>query len=557
MAANTGKLLGKTLFITGASRGIGKSIALKAAKDGANIVIAAKTGTPHPKLPGTIYTTAAEVEAAGGKALACLVDIRFEDEVERAVESAVEKFGGIDILVNNASAISLTGTSATPMKKYDLMNGINGRGTSRVCLPYLKKSKSPHILNISPPLNMNPKWFKGHVAYTMAKYGMSMCVLGMSEEFKDEGIAVNALWPRTGDEIAAQCRKPEIMADAAYWMMCQGSDFTGNFAIDDEILVNAGIHDMDQYSCIPGSTNLLPDFFLDEGPEVLQQKILDAGGKPAFMTGSGAKPQGRAEDGIWYVDLKNGTGTVGKGPPPTEAGCTMTMDSDDFIKMFAGQLKPTSAFMMGKLKIKGDMALAMKLEKLMGKMNLNAVKDETKLPPLPPVLLPPPPPPPDPAAPPPPPPPPNIPPPPPPPPPPWDPALPPPPPPPFPSPPPPLVPPLLPMIVTKNIHRRNHLQCPIIQIHGTTLPPLPPALLPPPPPPPDPAAPPPPPPPPNHPPPPPPPPPPWDPALPPPPPPPLPWPPPPLVPPLLPMIVTKIYNFIIICNAQRSTFMSQ
>ncbi|XP_052777096.1 hydroxysteroid dehydrogenase-like protein 2 [Mya arenaria] len=418
MAANTGKLLGKTLFITGASRGIGKSIALKAAKDGANIVIAAKTGTPHPKLPGTIYTTAAEVEAAGGKALACLVDIRFEDEVERAVESAVEKFGGIDILVNNASAISLTGTSATPMKKYDLMNGINGRGTylcSRVCLPYLKKSKSPHILNISPPLNMNPKWFKGHVAYTMAKYGMSMCVLGMSEEFKDEGIAVNALWPRTGiytaamqmlgggDEIAAQCRKPEIMADAAYWMMCQGSDFTGNFAIDDEILVNAGIHDMDQYSCIPGSTNLLPDFFLDEGPEVLQQKILDAGGKPAFMTGSGAKPQGSgdsakvftqlealmsedmvksiggvfqfnlqgAEDGIWYVDLKNGTGTVGKGPPPTEAGCTMTMDSDDFIKMFAGQLKPTSAFMMGKLKIKGDMALAMKLEKLMGKMKSN------------------------------------------------------------------------------------------------------------------------------------------------------------------------------------------
>src|SRR6202043_317215 len=193
-------LKGKTLFISGGSRGIGKAIALRAARDGANVVIAAKTTEPHPKLPGTIYTAAKEIEAAGGKALAVQTDIREEDQVLRAVEEAAERFGGIDILVNNASAISLTPTLETPMKRFDLMVGINLRGTflcSRACLPYLKKAKNPHILTLSPPLNLNPQWFKPHVAYTIAKYGMSMCVLGMAEEFRQDGVAVNALWPRT------------------------------------------------------------------------------------------------------------------------------------------------------------------------------------------------------------------------------------------------------------------------------------------------------------------------------------------------------------------------
>ncbi|GAA6092075.1 hydroxysteroid dehydrogenase-like protein 2, partial [Tachysurus ichikawai] len=195
------KLSGCTLFITGASRGIGKAIALKAARDGANVVIAAKTAETHPKLPGTIYTAAEEIEAAGGKALPCIVDVRDEKQVSEAVENAVQKFGGIDIVVNNASAINLTGTLDTPMKKVDLMLGINLRGTyltSKLCIPHLLKSKNPHILNLSPPLNLNPIWFKNHTAYTMAKYGMSMCVLGMAEEFRGS-IAVNALWPRTGE----------------------------------------------------------------------------------------------------------------------------------------------------------------------------------------------------------------------------------------------------------------------------------------------------------------------------------------------------------------------
>ncbi|KAK3591180.1 hypothetical protein CHS0354_029032 [Potamilus streckersoni] len=412
MAANTGRLAGKTIFVTGASRGIGKAIALKAARDGANIVIAAKTAEPHPKLPGTIYTAAKEIEEAGGKCLPCIVDIRFEDQVEAAVQSAIQKFGGIDILVNNASAISLTGTLQTPVKKYDLMMGINGRGTylcSRVCLPHLMKSKNPHILNISPPLNMNSRWFKGHVAYTMAKYGMSMCVLGMSEEFKSEGVAVNALWPRTailtaamemiggGGSISSQCRKPEIMADAAYILLCKNSrSYTGNFAIDDEVLREAGVTNLDQYSCVPGST-LLPDFFLDESqsPEALKQQMEQHGSKPAFGNESAADGPAKTfqeiekllgeemiksiggvfqfnltgnDAGTWYIDLKNGSGSLGQGEASEPAQCIMTMDSEDFTKMFTGKLKPTTAFMLGKLKIKGDMGLAMKLEKLMSKM---------------------------------------------------------------------------------------------------------------------------------------------------------------------------------------------
>ncbi|MFP2896554.1 SDR family oxidoreductase [Corallococcus sp. 4LFB] len=270
-------LQGKTLFITGASRGIGKAIALRAARDGANIVIAAKTTDPHPKLPGTIYSAAKEIEEAGGKALPCVVDIRDEAQIHAAVAKAVETFGGIDILVNNASAISLTGTLETPLKRFDLMHGINTRGTfacSQACIPYLKKSSNPHILNNSPPLNMEPRWFGPHVAYTIAKYGMSLCALGMAEELKDDGIAVNTLWPRTviataavqnllgGDDTIKGSRTPEIMADAAYAILTKPSrSFTGNFCIDDEVLRAAGVTHFDKYQSVPGA-ELLPDFFL-------------------------------------------------------------------------------------------------------------------------------------------------------------------------------------------------------------------------------------------------------------------------------------------------------
>lgn len=270
-------LRGKTLFITGGSRGIGKAIGLRAARDGANVVVAAKTSEPHPRLPGTIHSACEEIEAAGGEALACQVDIRFEDQVAAAVGQAVEAFGGIDILINNASAISLTGTADTEMKRYDLMHGVNARGTflcSKLCLPHLEKAGNPHILNISPPLNMDPRWFAPHLAYTMAKYGMSLCVLGMSAELAEKGIAVNALWPRTaiataavrnllgGEEMVRRSRRPEIMSDAAAAILGRNSkDFTGNFCIDDEILQEEGVTNLDAYSVEPGS-ELLPDFFL-------------------------------------------------------------------------------------------------------------------------------------------------------------------------------------------------------------------------------------------------------------------------------------------------------
>jgi citronellol/citronellal dehydrogenase len=270
-------LKGKTLFITGASRGIGLAIGLRAARDGANIVIAAKTTEPHPKLPGTIYTAAAEIEAAGGKALACVVDVRDEAQVKDAVKKAVDTFGGIDILVNNASAISLTGTVSTPMKRYDLMHQVNTRGTflcSQVCIPFLEKAENPHILNLSPPLNMEARWFAPHVAYTMAKFGMSMCVLGMAEELKAQKIGVNALWPRTviatsavknllgGDAVIQGSRKPEIMGDAAYAIFTRKStECTGNFFIDDEVLASVGKTDLSEYSVVPGA-ELMPDFFV-------------------------------------------------------------------------------------------------------------------------------------------------------------------------------------------------------------------------------------------------------------------------------------------------------
>jgi len=270
-------LKGKTLFITGASRGIGKAIALRAAADGANVVIAAKTVEPHPKLPGTIHSAAEEIVEAGGRALPVPVDVRFEEQIEAAAAKAAETFGGIDILVNNASAISLTGTLATPMKRFDLMLGVNVRGTyacSKVCIPYLRKSVNPHILTLSPPLAMDPKWFRYHCAYTIAKYGMSMCVLGMAEEFRDAGIGVNALWPRTVIATAAvamlggavdlkNCRKPEIVTDAAHAILTRDSrTCTGNFFIDEEVLATEGVTDFSPYAYEPGA-DLLPDLFLD------------------------------------------------------------------------------------------------------------------------------------------------------------------------------------------------------------------------------------------------------------------------------------------------------
>jgi len=271
-------LRGTTLFITGASRGIGKAIALRAGRDGANVVVAAKTTAPHPKLPGTIHSAAQEIEAAGGRALAIAMDVRDEASVERAVEEAVAAFGGIDVVVNNASAISLTGTLHTPMKRFDLMHQVNARGTflcTQKCLPHLQRSSNPHVLTIAPPLNLDPRWLAPHVAYTMAKYGMSFCVLGMAEEFRTAGIAFNALWPRTGIDTAAigyiagpemqrRCRKPDIMADAAHAIVTRDARAcTGNFFIDDEVLRAEGVTDFAAYRHEGVAEDaLMPDFFL-------------------------------------------------------------------------------------------------------------------------------------------------------------------------------------------------------------------------------------------------------------------------------------------------------
>jgi citronellol/citronellal dehydrogenase len=270
-------LSGKTLFVTGGSRGIGLAIARRAARDGARVALVAKTTEPHPKLPGTIYSAADEVVAAGGEALPIAADIRDEEQVHRAVAATVERFGGIDVLINNASAISLTGTLATPMKRFDLMFDVNVRGTflcSQACLPHLVRAANPHVLNLSPPLSMQGKWFAPHVAYTMAKFGMSMCVLGMAEELRADGVAVNALWPRTAIDTAAiamlgglvsprNCRTPEIVADAAHWILTRPArECTGNFFVDDEVLAAAGVTDLDRYAVEPGQP-LVADFFLD------------------------------------------------------------------------------------------------------------------------------------------------------------------------------------------------------------------------------------------------------------------------------------------------------
>uniref|UniRef100_A0A8I3WUZ4 Hydroxysteroid dehydrogenase-like protein 2 n=1 Tax=Callithrix jacchus TaxID=9483 RepID=A0A8I3WUZ4_CALJA len=403
MLPNTGRLAGCTVFITGASRGIGKAIALKAAKDGANIVIAAKTTHPHPKLPGTIYTAAEEIEAVGGKALPCIVDVRDEQQISDAVEKAVEKFGGIDILVNNASAISLTNTLETPTKRMDLMMSVNTRGTylaSKACIPYLKKSKVAHILNLSPPLNLNPIWFKQHCAYTIAKYGMSMCVLGMAEEFKGE-IAVNALWPKTaihtaamdmlgGSGIESQCRKVDIIADAAYAIFKKPKSFTGNFVIDENILKEEGIKNFDAYAIKPGHT-LLPDFFLDEYPEPITKKMESTGAVPEFKE---EKPQpqpkphlGAVEEtfrivkdslsddvvkatqgiylfelsgedgGTWFLDLKSKGGNVGYGEPSNRADVVMSMSTDDFVKMFSGEFSSLLVYLIVQRKFSSDILL--------------------------------------------------------------------------------------------------------------------------------------------------------------------------------------------------------
>ena len=277
----SGDLSGKRIFITGGSCGIGLAIALRAARDGASVAIAAKTSEPNPKLPGTIHSAAQEIRDAGGIALPIQCDLRDEDQITAAVNQAAQEFGGIDILINNASAINLTPTVATPAKRFDLMFDVNVRGTfltSQAAIPHLRESakagRNPHILTLSPPLSMKAKWFQHHVAYTMAKYGMSMCVLGMSEEFRKTGIAINALWPRTAIDTAAlqmipgvdtaACRTPEILADAAYVILNRESkDCTGNFFVDDEVLASVGVTDLEKYSVVPGTTDFLLDFFLD------------------------------------------------------------------------------------------------------------------------------------------------------------------------------------------------------------------------------------------------------------------------------------------------------
>ena len=281
MMTISGDLSGKRIFVTGGSRGIGLAIALRAARDGASVAIAAKTSEPNPKLPGTIHSAAQEIRDAGGIALPIQCDLRDEDQITAAVNQAAQEFGGIDILINNASAINLTPTEATPAKRFDLMFDVNVRGTfltSQAAIPHLRESakagRNPHILTLSPPLSMKAKWFQHHVAYTMAKYGMSMCVLGMSEEFRETGIAINALWPRTAIDTAAlqmipgvdtaACRTPEILADAAYVILNRESkNCTGNFFVDDEVLATVGITDLEKYSVVPGTTDFLLDFFLD------------------------------------------------------------------------------------------------------------------------------------------------------------------------------------------------------------------------------------------------------------------------------------------------------
>ncbi|KAK6030238.1 oxidoreductase, short chain dehydrogenase/reductase family protein [Ostertagia ostertagi] len=409
-----GKFFGRTVVITGASRGIGKEIALKLAKDGANVVIAAKTATAHPKLPGTIYSAAEEVEKAGGKALPCVVDVRDEASVRTAVESAVKKFGGIDILINNASAISLTNTEDTEMKRYDLMHSINTRGTflmSKTCLPYpeTKPKMRAHFEYFSPPLLMEPRWFSNHVAYTMAKYGMSMCVLGMHEEFRSYGVAVNALWPLTAIWTSAM----EMLSDGAgasgsrktSWQTllmqcCQRivREYTVTFvAIDRGSFESEGVVDFTKYAVDPGAP-LTADFFIpntDNYPETFLQSHErqlsvsslkkaaideDIASVLANMKGKLSKDLVDKMQAVYeftltgdkerkiVIDLKNGNGSVAENGDE-KADVKFTLAATDFAPMFTGKITPTNAFMSKKLKIKGDMTKALKLEGVLKKMN--------------------------------------------------------------------------------------------------------------------------------------------------------------------------------------------
>lgn len=405
------------LIRQGASRGIGKAIAIKAARDGANIVIAARTTEENPELPGTIYTAAHEIEKAGGRALPCAVDICDEEQVRSAVHDAVSRFGGIDIVVNNASAISFSSTAATKIKHLDIMYQTNMRGAflvSQECMPHLIRSEHSHILNISPPLNLDPKWLAPHVAYTMAKYGMSMCVLGMSYELSAMSVAVNALWPRTsicterikalmGPEFVRRTRKVDIMADAAYAVLTrEPREFTGRFLVDDEVLTEAGIKDLDQYANdLSVANELMYESFVDipkekvipyinrdipawksvlkqrkskESTQKEQEKIpgLFENIEPLLSTELVQKTKAiyqfnivGNEGGIWYLDLKNGEGSYGKGVPNVEPDSTFTMKSENFFEIFSGKIKPSTAYLMGEMKISGDLSKALKLEKLM------------------------------------------------------------------------------------------------------------------------------------------------------------------------------------------------
>lgn len=270
-------LSGRTLFITGASRGIGLAIALRAAREGASVAVAAKTIAPDTRLPGTIHSAVEQIIAVGGRGLACPCDVRCEDQISSAVMQTVETFGGIDILVNNASALFLAGTLDTPAKRFDLIHAVNVRGTfltSQACLPHLKRAANPHILNLAPPLNFESRWFAPHLAYSLSKFGMSLCVLGMAEEFRSAGVAVNALWPRTaiatsavrnllgGDDAVRRCRKPEIVADSAHWILTQPSrDCSGQFFVDEDVLRDSGVQDLSNYAVDP-TAELLPDFFV-------------------------------------------------------------------------------------------------------------------------------------------------------------------------------------------------------------------------------------------------------------------------------------------------------
>jgi len=419
--ANVGKLAGHTLFISGASRGIGLEVAKKAAADGANIIVAAKTAQAHPKLPGTIYTAADEIEKAGGKALPLVVDIRDEKNVDDAVAAAVKEFGGIDICINNASAISLTGTLDTPMKRYDLMHSINGRGTylvSQKCLPHLLDSKAdgknPHILNNSPPLDMRPIWFQGHVAYTMAKYNMSLCALGMAAEFQDK-VAVNCMWPKTaiwtaamemlgGDDSAKKSRTPQIMADTAYSILCQPTSFSGNFIIDDEYLEKYhNIKDFSGYQVDPTVPfdDLTLDFFLpsytpeaEVGGDYFATSAAGGASETKFiiskiaekMPGLAGKGKGVCRMEIKDVvtmdlDLLNGKFSTEQ-DGVVKPMATLSCDEANFLKMASGALDPTKAFMTGKLKIKGDMTMAMRLQHIFKQLSedLNAKPKEEAAP---------------------------------------------------------------------------------------------------------------------------------------------------------------------------------